>query len=241
VAVEARDGPIVFAVATAAEKRACSAAIEAASAHNAKHSYFLQTGSGPLRLETLAPRITRLGAAGLISIGTAGGLSRSIAPGTLLVPKRVIFGDGRVLSADPDWQAQVYRALEPHMPLHSGDLLTVSELVRRPEQKRALRVETKAVGVDMESGHLAQLARQIGIRFLTLRAVMDAVDDEIPGAAVAAVNDQGDTVIGGLLKYLLGHPGDLPGLIRTARRFRVAAASLGEACRVARDALLRSP
>jgi hypothetical protein len=154
----------------------------------------------------------------LISIGTAGGLSRSIAPGTLLVPKRVIFGDGRVLSADPDWQAQVYRALEPHMPLHSGDLLTVSELVRRPEQKRALRVETKA-----------------------LRAVMDAVDDEIPGAAVAAVNDQGDTVIGGLLKYLLGHPGDLPGLIRTARRFRVAAASLGEACRVARDALLRSP
>ena len=232
---------MVFAVATAAEKRACSAAIESASAHNEKHSHFLQTGSGPLCLETLAPRITPLGAAGLISIGTAGGLSRSITPGTLLVPKRIILGDGRVLSTDPDWQAQVYRTLEPHMPVHSGDLLTVSELVRRPEQKRALRSETKAVGVDMESGYLAQLAEQIGLRVLVFRAVMDAVDDEIPGAAVAAVNDQGDTVIGGLLKYLLRHPGDLPGMIRTARRFRVAAESLGEACRVARDALLRSP
>lgn len=241
MSAEAKDGPIVFAVATAAEKRACGAAIEAASGKDEEHSHVLQTGSGPLRLEMLAPRVTQLRASGLISIGTAGGLSRSIAPGILLVPKRIILGDGRILATDPDWQAQVYRALEPHMPVHSGDLLTVSGLVRRPEQKRALHGETKAVGVDMESGHLAQLAKQIGIRFLVLRAVMDTVDDEIPGAAVTAVNEHGDTSIGGLLKYLLRHPGDLPGMIRTASRFRVAAVSLGEACRLARETLLRSP
>ena len=71
-------------------------------------------------------------------------------------------------------------------------------------------------------------------------AVMDTAVDEIPGAAVVAINEQGDTAIGTLGKYLLTHPGDLAGMIRTARRFQVAAGALRQACRLARDSLLLS-
>jgi adenosylhomocysteine nucleosidase len=232
-------GPIVFAVATGPERRACSAVIPTAAGSEAGYAHFLQTGSGPLRLDMLVERVTKLRASGLISIGTAGGLAPDLAPGTLLLPKRILLHNGMAKTTDPDWRDHVYAALTPHFPVDTGDLLTAPELVRHPEQKRALHSDTKAVGVDMESGQLAQLAERIGIRFLVLRAVMDAVDDEIPGAALVAVNEQGDTAAGALLKYLLRHPGDLAGMIRTARRFQVAAGSLRQAARLARDSLLR--
>ncbi len=233
-------GPIVFAVATGPERRACRAGIVAAVDENDRHLRFLQTGSGPLHLEILAERVTKLRPSGLISIGTAGGLSPHIRPGTLLVPKRILLRNGTALQTDQDWHTGVYDALKSHCPVNTGDLLTVTDLVRRPEQKRALYGETKAIAVDMESGQLAQLAERIGIRFLALRAVMDTADDEIPGAAVVAINEQGDTAIGTLGKYLLTHPGDLAGMIRTARRFQVAAGALRQACRLARDSLLLS-
>ncbi len=233
-------GPIVFAVATGPERRACRAGIVAAANENDVHLRFLQTGSGPLHLEMLAKRLTKLRTSGLISIGTAGGLSRHITPGTLLLPKRILLRNGTALQTDPDWRAGVYEALQSHCPVNTGDLLTVTDLARRPAQKRALYSETKAIAIDMESGQLAQLAERIGIRFMTLRAVMDTVDDEIPGAAVVAINEQGDTAIGKLVRYLLTHPGDLPGMIRIARRFQVAAGALRQACHLARDSLLLS-
>ena len=237
---DAANAPIVFAVATAQERRLCHSAIATAAGDEPEGSHFLQTGMGPLRPEILVEPMTRLRPSGLISIGTAGGLSQSISPGTLLVPKRILLSNGTALQTDADWQARVYRALKPLYPVDNGDLLTVDELVHRPEQKRALYSKTKANAIDMESGQLAQLADQIGIRFLALRAVMDAVDDEIPGAAAFAVNDQGDTTFCRLLTYLLKHPGDLAGMLRTARRFRAAAGSLRRACHTAREALLLS-
>ena len=232
---------IVFAVATAPELRVCRAAISTTAGDEGKKSHFLQTGIGPLCPERLVEQLTRLRATGLISIGTAGGLSRRVTPGTLLVPKRILLSDGMALEPDTDWHAHVCRALMPLDSINTGDLLTVNAVVRQPEHKRGLHDKTKAIAIDMESGQLAQLAKQTGIRFLALRVVMDTVDDEIPAAAAVAVNKQGDMALGPLLQYLLSHPGDLVGLIRTARRFRIAASSLHRACRLARDALLLPP
>jgi len=234
----AAGAPVIFAVATGAERRVCSGAIATTTGNKDQEPHFLQTGVGPLRLEMLVERVTRLRASGLISIGTAGGLSPDLAPGTLLVPKRILLSNGLVLPTDADWHAVIYRALKPLKPIDTGDLLTANELIRGPEQKRALHAKTKASAVDMESGQLAQLADQMGMRFLALRAVMDTVDDKIPGAAAVAVNEQGDTAWGALVNYLLKHPGDLVGMVRIAGRFQVAAGSLRRACHGARDALL---
>ena len=233
-------GPIIFAVATRPERRACSAAIEESTGHDCEYAHFLQTGYGPLQMERLVEQVARLHPSGLISIGTAGGLAPKIARGTLLIPKRILRTSGGVMKTDPGWRSHVCGALVPHIRVDTGDLLSVTELIRHPAQKRALHSETEAIGVDMESGQLAQLAAQIGIPFLALRVVMDAADDEIPGAAKAALTKQGDTAVGPLFAYLLTHPGDLPGIFRTARRFRHAAGSLRSACRLGHSALLRS-
>jgi len=232
--------PIVFAVATGPERRACSDAFVVAAGSDSNDSHFLQTGTGPLNLDALTEQVTELRATGLISIGTAGGLSPHLLPGTLLIPKRILLGNGTVVPTDPDWHADIYQALNPHCPVDTGDLLTLNELVRRPEQKKSLYDKTQAIAIDMESGQLAQLAERIGVRFLALRAVMDSVDDEIPGAAAVSVNEQGDLALGTLLKYLLKNPGDIAGMITTARRFRVSARILRQACHLGRDALLLS-
>jgi hypothetical protein len=235
-----RSKSIVFAVATAQEKQACRAVIEARSGPGFERPVFLQTGSGPLNLEELVDQVAGLHASALISIGTAGGLAPGITPGSLLIPKRIRAPNGRILQADSRWQADVSAAMNRGLRVNAGDLLSVSELVRGAAEKHVLYSDTQAVGVDMESSQLAQAAERIGIRFLALRAVMDAWDDAIPGAARAAISASGDTSILSLLVYLLRHPGDFGGMVRTARRFRCAARSLQIACQSGGEALLRS-
>lgn len=232
--------PIVLAVATAQEQRACGAVLDVHRSVRSPRPVFLRTGTGPLDIDALVEQLTQRRASALVSIGTAGGLAPTIKPGTVLIPKRIRMTNGRVVATDAEWQAAVFAAMKSVLPADAGDLLSVPELIRHPDTKRALHDETRAVAVDMESGQLATAAERAGVRFLALRAIMDAADDVVPVAARIAVAKNGDTAVLALLRYLLKHPGDIYAMGRIVARFRNAAGALSTACESGGGALLRS-
>jgi len=228
---------IIFASATGPERRICSSSGLAPSDRG--YPVFMQTGIGISDAAQLTDRIINTRASGLISIGTAGGLKPDLQPGTLLLPRRVRHINGKNFVTDPDWRTRVHTALEGTDRVHAGDLLSVTDVARHPDQKSSLYRETQAIGVDMESAGLAEIAAHAGLPFLVLRVVMDTAGDEIPKAASVSISETGDTRSIALLRYLAGHISDIPGMLRTLRRFQNAAASLREACRMARNELLR--
>lgn len=229
---------VILAVATDQEKRACGVLAHTSSRSGSPPLAFLRTGRGPLDANHVVEQLRHLRAAALISIGTAGGLAPALDVGTVLVPRRIRIRSAGSLETDAIWQAALVDAIGARFPVNTGDLLTVSDVVRRPEEKQALHAETSAVAVDMESAQLGLAAQQVGIPFLVLRTVMDTRDDEIPAVAVAAISADGDTAIAPLLISLVMHPGDLPALIHIARRFRRAARSLRAVCTWAGETLV---
>jgi adenosylhomocysteine nucleosidase len=198
----------------------------------------MQTGIGITDTVALTRRVIEANAIGLISVGTAGGLAPLLPSGTLLVPGCIWGADGAKRIVDTEWQARVTNTLRHTGRVDTGDLLTVDRVVRDPDAKASLFKQTQAVGVDMESSGLADIAAQVGLPFLSLRVVMDTAADEIPAALAFSVTESGETRVLGLLGYLAGHPSEIPALVRTVRQYRIAAASLRRACRQARNELL---
>ena len=63
--------------------------------------------------------------------------------------------------------------------MHVGPVLTVDRIVRLPEEKRSLGEKHQALAVDMESYAVAEVCRSHRVRFLAVRIISDAVDEEL--------------------------------------------------------------
>lgn len=218
---------VVFAVATAPEKR-----ILKSSAASLPGAIFLQTGVGPGPVRQMAGAIRAGKPAGLISIGTAGGLHSGLRPGHLLLPARVTTEHGEVFPVTPAWHARICDCLVDHV-IETGTIVSVGRAVRNPRDKQQLAAQSGAVAVDMESAELARIAAQNTIPFLVMRTVADAHDQPLPQVAVAALSSSGDLRIAALLGRLLRRPGEIAALIRLQANFRTAGTMLAACCRAA--------
>lgn len=223
--------PVILAVATAPERRI----IERSDIldHGAK---CLQTGIGPEQVQMMSERIMRDRPAGLVSIGTSGGLSPALLPGRLLLPMSVVSEDGQMFSVADEWHARVHRQLDGQN-VETGTIASVAQALRSPDEKRRLQARSGAVAVDMESGALARIAADYSIPFLVVRAIADPHDAELPSSALAALTVRGDIDLARLLGCLLRRPGDLLGLARLGVNFRAADRTLDACCRAARAEL----
>jgi len=172
--------------------------------------------------------------AGLISIGTAGGLNTQLQPGHLLLPSCVTTDTGEVFPVTSAWHARVHQRLTDHdIEIENSAIVSVVRAVRLPGDKRQLAENTGAVAVDMESAELARIAARLSIPFLILRTIADPVDQSLPLSAIAALTSHGELHIAGLLRQLLRRPGEIAGLIRLNSNFRAACRKLDTCCRVA--------
>ncbi len=113
----------------------------------------------------------------VFSAGFAGGLVSELRRGDLLVADCLVDTEGHCWTADPatlpPWLANVRR-------LRVGRLLTCDRPVRLPAEKRALARRIRPWPADMESLAVAEVCRRRNVPFLAVRAVCDAVDDELP-------------------------------------------------------------
>src|SRR5436190_9786497 len=105
-------------------------------------SEILQSGPGAVRAAQAATAALAAGASGLVSFGLAGALRAELAPGAVLLPRRV-----RSATAAFD------------------DLLSVPAALTTPSEKSAAAA-SGAVAADMESAAIAAVAARAGARFL---------------------------------------------------------------------------
>jgi len=131
----------------------------------------------------------------LISAGTCGGLSPSLADaGALVVPEVVLPRAGPPLVVDRGAHAQTLAAAaRAGLAAATGPLATVDEILPTAEAKAALARRTGAIAVDMESAVILAAARERGLRVVVVRGVADTIDQSLPPELTTLVDAGGRT------------------------------------------------
>lgn len=111
----------------------------------------------------------------VISAGFAGGLDPRLKRGDIVMADSIESPDGRRLAIDLKMPAS-----SEAKGLHVGRIVTSDTVLHRPADKRTLGERRQALAVDMESWTVGEVCRQAKTRFLAIRIISDAVDDELP-------------------------------------------------------------
>ena len=185
------------------------------------------SGARTQRAFDLARQLTAEGCRGLLSFGTAGGLTADLKQGAVVIPQSVAVDAGRVYETSEPWRDSVLRGLAGAEAIDTRTMAGSDAVVATVTAKRALAVKTDAVAVDMESHAVAQAAQEAGVPFLVIRAVADPVGRTIPDWVLGNITEAGDPRYGALLAGLLKNPWELPALIGLAGDNRKAIAALG--------------
>lgn len=189
------------------------------------------SGMGPVAARQGARRLIEAGAGALMSWGMAGGLDPALATGTLLLPSEVVSPEGEVFPTARDWRERLCTALAASRPVCVGRLLTCREPIGTAADKATAFHQTAAAAVDMESFAVAEVAARGGLPFIAVRVIVDAAEDALPRALLAATADTGALHVRRLLGGLAHAPADLPALIRLVGKFRAARRALSIAAR----------
>jgi len=113
----------------------------------------------------------------ILSAGFAGGLHEDLRRGHVLMADSVADLENHQLAIGLQIDAESAKAIKG---LHIGRLLTVDGVVREEAEKRRLGKEHGALACDMETMAVAAVCSFRKTRFLSVRVITDAVDDELP-------------------------------------------------------------
>jgi nucleoside phosphorylase len=122
--------------------------------------------------------------------------------------------NGETLRLNPAWHK---RASEHFPESRSGAMLSVTTPIKTPQDKYIAYETTQAIGVDVESFIVAQIAQKNKLPCLIVRAVLDTAAQSLPEAAMSGVDADGQTQIWPVIKSLIKRPQDLPALMNLAR------------------------
>ena len=103
---------------------------------------------------------------GLITLGFAGALADSLAPGEVVIADCVFEQQSRERF---DCDAKLF----PVGGVRRGSLLSATEVIASAAEKRRLAREWGAVAADLESAGVARAAAQAGVPFCAIKAITD--------------------------------------------------------------------
>lgn len=189
------------------------------------------SGFGPENAARAARALAERGATALMSFGFAGGLDPALKGADLVLAELVIGEGGATVSPDPEWQAAAAHGLA-ELNVIPVPLFSDRVVIARPEDKARLREETGASAVDMESFAIGDVARQLGLKFLVLRAILDPADQVIPESALAGYSQDGEISPKDVARALMARPQDMPAMIRLGLDNRRAQQTLGRVARL---------
>ncbi|SEO37859.1 hopanoid-associated phosphorylase [Methylobacterium sp. ap11] len=187
-------------------------------------------GGNPERLREVLKGRAAPGCRAVMSFGIAGGLAPDLVPGDVVVATGVSAGGVRH-PAHPQVVAALARRLaDAPVRVVLADVVGVEAAVLSPHAKAALRAETGAAAVDMESHVAAAFAEAHGLPFCAVRVVCDPADRALPAAIAQALKPDGEPDILAVLAALARRRATVSGLVRLARDSSAAFAALGR-CR----------
>ena len=175
-------------------------------------------GNGRTLPESLVSAIAR-DCCGLVSFGVAGGLSPDLSAGTCIVGSMIV-SETIKLATDRDW-SQALLQLIPDA-IH-GAIAGATTIVAHPDR---LHMSTGALAVDNESRVVASVAAARRLPMAAVRVIMDPAGRQLPAAALASVRKNGTIDPAALVRAIVGQPGELPMLLRTALDARIGFAAL---------------
>ena len=167
-------------------------------------------------------RAVARGGRGIISFGVAGGLEPGLMPGECVVAASVVTTNERYATCER-WSRLLLRALPE---ARAGSIVGVDEVVACPDSKRALREDTGAAAVDMESHLAAGVAAEQGLPFAAIRIIIDPAHRPLPPAALVPLCRDGTPDVAAIMRSLAQQPGQFPALMRVASDARAARAAL---------------
>ncbi len=174
------------------------------------------SGPGPDRARAAALNLITQGAEALLSFGIAGGLDPDLKTGNIVVAARITGPE--TLSCDTAWTARLTEALSKDFTIHGADLAAAEDVLATAEDKTVLRRSSGAAAVDMESYGIATAASEMNLPFAALRVICDTAAETIPPVAAAAMTWEGRIRAASTVFKALGHPSQIPDLIRLGRR-----------------------
>ena len=189
----------------------------------------IYSGAGAENARLAAEFLLKQGANQLISWGCAAALKASFKPGDLVLANCCVDADKAVVELNnKDWVNAVNTLLANQLTkaIFIGKLAESKTIVATCQDKTMFADETGAIAVDMESVAIAKVAQEQHIPFLSIRAIADPLAMDLPKAISHALNDEGDVEMAKLMVYLIGHPAELPGLVKLGWYFNAAKKTL---------------
>ena len=174
-----------------------------------------QLGVGPEVACTVTEQALRLFAVDHVVVtGIAGGLDPHLGVGSVVVPETVLD-----LASGETFTAARLGGMS-----RAGTVGVADHLITDPDDLEKLRAE----GVDaleMESSGVARACEAAGVPWSTVRAIGDRPDEGLTDSTVMSfLRPDGSADAGAAVRYMIGHPGRIPGLVRLARDSSEAAA-----------------
>lgn len=186
----------------------------------------VNAGGSPARLGALLESESTPAYRAVISFGIAGGLAPDLSPGAVVAGTTVIAGDRR-WAAHPD-MARLWakRLADKGERVVLADIAGAEIQISSPADKDALRTQTGAAAVDMESHVAAAFAAAHELPFGVLRVVCDPAGRALPPLATDALRPDGGIDFSAILRSLVRRPGQIAALPALARDAATALAAL---------------
>ncbi|MHB1513125.1 MAG: phosphorylase family protein [Acidiferrobacter sp.] len=227
--------PYGFVVALAAEARAFGRPPRGRGVALPGGHWLGVCGMGAARARDMGLDLAARDVRTLVSFGTCGGLAPGLSAGSLLCPRTVCDEQGTCYPTDvpPDLAEGLAMARVVDV------LLSVTVPVYDVARKEDLFRRYGAAGVDMESAALARVASERGLRFVALRAVVDAHDEPLPMRLLAAVDEWGRPRAMAIMRALATDPATWVPAARLGRHMARAQKTLAAAAAIAMRATPR--
>lgn len=187
--------------------------------------WVVYAGAGFRNATAAAQLLADKGVQSLISWGCAAGLAPDIKPGDLLLASKIDNGQQQ-FDTDSQLSASLYQTLPNTIRVHTGKLYSCDRLISSSQEKQRIHQQTEAMGLDMESAAIADVALRANLPFMAVRGIADPVSQTLPNAVIQALNIQGQVELPKLLRYLFWHPFELKALIQLGLHFHAAQKTL---------------